>query len=123
MPPTTATPAAPVTPTRVTPAGMLLAEHVAVILTQEKQKRDGKGVVGRETVLNYIKQSRMATGRYVKTPMPAPNYLGRTAWWPAEQEEALREWYRSLPSQAHDNRLKKSGTPRRSGRRSATTTV
>lgn len=92
------------------PPGTLLVADVARIWTEERRAKKPDAVsVRTETVLRYLGQSRQENGRYKDKPMPLPEltgggYMGtsrQTPWWPADQEQALRDWWSSRPGHGH----------------------
>lgn len=62
-----------------------------------------------ETVRAYRKESKpfhgRRPGRYANNPMPPPGgYVGtarQAPWWPAADEQKLRDWWNSRPGYGH----------------------
>jgi hypothetical protein len=98
------------------PPGVLLLADIARILTEERRKRDGAGAPALKvsTVLANLRDSRAADGRYATNPMPMPaGYLGtsrQAPWWPADTEQAHRDWYNSRPGHGHGTGGRRAGS-------------
>jgi len=91
-----------------TPPGTVLVDDIARFWTEERRKKyPDADPVRRTTVLSYMNESR--NGRYVANPMPLPETSGggylntsrQAPWWPADAEQALRDWYHSRPGHGH----------------------
>lgn len=82
------------------PRGIMRPVDVAAIWTEEARKaKPGRDPIRVQTVWAYGKESRIAGGRYVDNPMPAPDgYFGSNMngpWWydTPETRQAMRDWW------------------------------
>lgn len=100
-------------PARTSPPGVLLVRDVARIWTEEaRRKRPDRPPIQPSTVWSYVKESFAENGRYRDNPVPRPYREGQRAWWAADQEPALRQWWHSRPGHGPGRPRSRSGGDR-----------